>query len=50
MAGMAAGLALMIYVWLGTSIAFTWYVLIGTSATFLVAWAASLALREDSHA
>jgi solute:Na+ symporter, SSS family len=31
--GMAVGLALMLYVRFATSIAFTWYVLIGTVAT-----------------
>lgn len=41
MAGMAAGLAVMLYVRLGTNIAWTWYVLIGTSVTFLAALAAS---------
>src|SRR5207249_10115594 len=44
MAGMLAGLVLMIYVRLFTHIAFTWYVLIGTAATFLVGCAASFAL------
>ena len=42
MAGVAAGLATIVYVWLGTPIAFTWYVLIGTTVTFLVGLAASL--------
>jgi solute:Na+ symporter, SSS family len=36
-AGMAASLAVMLYVRLGTSIAWTWYVLIGTCVTFLTA-------------
>jgi SSS family transporter len=40
-AGMLAGLALMIYVRFGTSIAFTWYVLIGTAATVTVGAASS---------
>ena len=31
MCGMSAGLALMLYVRFATPIAFTWYVLIGTS-------------------
>ena len=42
MAGVAAGLAAILYVWLATPIAFTWYVLIGTTVTFLVGLAASL--------
>jgi len=41
MAGMSAGLLTTLYVKFGTPIAFTWYVLIGTSMTFLVGIAAS---------
>jgi solute:Na+ symporter, SSS family len=48
MAGVAAGLAAILYVWLATPIAFTWYVLIGTTVTFLVGLAASL--FEARHA
>jgi Na+/proline symporter len=47
--GMAAGLALMLYVRLRTPIAFTWYVLIGTSATFLVGLAASYLFKENNE-
>lgn len=39
--GMAAGLGVMLYVKFRTPIAFTWYVFIGTSATFFVGLAAS---------
>lgn len=42
MAGMVAGLIAMISVYAFTSIAFTWYVLIGTVVTFAVGWLASL--------
>jgi Na+/proline symporter len=42
MAGAAAGLLAILYVWLGTPIAFTWYVAIGTIVTFTVGLAASL--------
>jgi hypothetical protein len=42
MAGVVVGLAAILYVWLGTTIAFTWYVLIGTTATFTAGLAASL--------
>ena len=42
MAGVAAGLAAIALVRLRTPIAFTWYVLIGTTATFCVGWLASL--------
>ncbi|HEV2200545.1 MAG TPA: sodium:solute symporter [Bryobacteraceae bacterium] len=45
--GMATGLAAMLYVRLATSIAFTWYVVIGSAATFFVGLAIS-AFREDA--
>ena len=48
-AGMAAGLLTMLFVKTQTQIAWTWYVLIGTSATFLVAYAASFLLSERSR-
>jgi Na+/proline symporter len=41
-AGVALGLAAILYVWLATPIAFTWYVPIGTTATFTAGLAASL--------
>lgn len=40
-AGMVAGLAVMLFVWAGTRVAFTWYVFIGAAATCAVAWLAS---------
>lgn len=40
--GMAAGLALIVYVKFFTPLAWTWYVLVGTLATFLVGWSLSL--------
>jgi hypothetical protein len=46
MTGMVAGLILMLYVRQFTHIAFTWYVLIGTSATFLVGCGTSLVLGD----
>jgi SSS family solute:Na+ symporter len=46
MFGMAAGLATMLYVSLRTPIAFTWYVLIGTSVTFVAGLAASILWKE----
>ncbi len=45
--GMMAGLAVMLYVKFRTPIAFTWYVLIGTCATYLVGLAASVFLKEN---
>jgi Na+/proline symporter len=49
MVAMVAGLVLMIVVKQTTHIAFTWYVLIGTAATFLTGCAVSLILRESSN-
>jgi solute:Na+ symporter, SSS family len=46
---MFSGLAVMIAVKLWTHIAFTWYVLIGTSATFATGYFVSLLLGEPSH-
>jgi Na+/proline symporter len=49
MIAMIAGLALMIYIRFQTSIAFTWYVVIGTAATFSTGYVMSLFLKEPSH-
>jgi hypothetical protein len=40
---MASSIAVMLYVYFGTKIAWTWYGVIGSSVTFLVAWAVSYA-------
>jgi SSS family solute:Na+ symporter len=50
MIAMACGLALMLYIRFFTPIAFTWYVLIGSSATFAIGLAASFLLREKHSA
>jgi len=50
MCGMLAGLALMLYVRFATPIAFTWYVLIGTSMTFGTGLIVSLFLKENPRA
>jgi Na+/proline symporter len=42
MVGVACGLAVILYVCFETKIAFTWYVLIGTTVTFCTALLASL--------
>ena len=47
MCGMVAGLALMLYVRFATPIAFTWYVLIGTSMTFATGLLASFVVKEN---
>lgn len=46
MAGMVAGLAAMFYVKFGTTVAFTWYVLIGATVTFSTGWLLSFLLHE----
>ena len=46
MIGMSFGLSVMLYVKFQTSIAWTWYVLIGTTVTFLTALAASYLVTE----
>jgi solute:Na+ symporter, SSS family len=49
-AGMLCGLALNIYIWRWTHVAWTWYVTIGASTTFLVGYLASLAGKgRESH-
>ena len=50
MTGMLAGLALMLYVRFATHIAFTWWVLIGTSATFFVGVFVSMITKERANA
>jgi SSS family transporter len=41
MAGMVCGFALDLYLWLCTSVPFTWYVVLGSGTTFLVGYGAS---------
>jgi Na+/proline symporter len=48
MCGMSVGLAVMLFVRFATPIAFTWYVLIGTSATFATGLVASVLWNESS--
>jgi solute:Na+ symporter, SSS family len=50
MTAMFAGLALMLYVKFATPIAWTWYVLIGSSATFAAGIAASYVIKEKTRA
>ncbi len=49
MIGMAAGLISMLAVWHYSTIAFTWYVLIGTATTFTVGFAASCLIGNTKH-
>ncbi|HTZ84647.1 MAG TPA: sodium:solute symporter, partial [Candidatus Acidoferrales bacterium] len=41
MLGMLCGFALELYLWLGTRVPWTWWVMIGTCVTFTVGWLAS---------
>ncbi len=47
--GMICGLALNLYVWKWTSIAFTWYVTLGSITTFVVGYLASLILEPNAE-
>lgn len=47
--GMFFGLAAIVAVWRTTSVAYTWYVLIGSCVTFLVGAAVSRAVREKGE-
>jgi solute:Na+ symporter, SSS family len=49
MIAMIAGLLLMIYIRFETRIAFTWYVVIGTAATFSTGYVLSLFLKEPQY-
>jgi Na+/proline symporter len=42
MIGMLCGFAVELYIWLGTPVPWTWYVLIGTVVTFAVGYLLSL--------
>ncbi len=48
MVGMICGLALNLYLWLFTDVAFTWYVALGSAVTFAVGYAASLLMRKET--
>lgn len=47
--GMAASIALMLYILLATKIAWTWYALIGSMVTLFVAWIASFLFSSDTN-
>jgi len=48
MVGMACGFATELYLWLGTRLPWTWWVLIGTTVTFAVGWTASIIIGESA--
>src|SRR4030095_7607452 len=47
--GMAASIVLMLYILLGTKIAWTWYALIGSMTTLVVTLIASLVIRSSEN-
>lgn len=48
MLGMLIGFALNLYLWVFTGVAFTWYVVFGTTATFLAGYGASWLMPQPS--
>jgi SSS family solute:Na+ symporter len=46
LAGVSAGIALMVFVWLRLNVSWQWYVLIGSGVTFVVGYCASLLLER----
>jgi SSS family transporter len=49
MIGMLFGFAIELYLWLGTRVAWTWWVMIGGCVTFSVGFLSSLLLNWNSH-
>ncbi len=47
--GLAAGLAVGLYLWLATAVPWTWYVALGTMATFSIGYVASLFLSDPNN-
>jgi SSS family solute:Na+ symporter len=47
LAGVTAGIAVMIFVWWRLDVSWQWYVLIGSAATFAVGYATSLAFERE---
>lgn len=48
MIGMLAGFCIELYLWLGTHVPWTWWVMIGTAATFTLGYLASVVIRTDA--
>ena len=46
MIGMLCGFSIELYLWLGTKVPWTWWVMIGASLTFAVGWTVSLAFES----
>ena len=47
MVGMACGFTMELYLWLGTKVPWTWWVMIGTTVTFAVGWIASVFIGDS---
>jgi solute:Na+ symporter, SSS family len=45
--GMVCGFAVELYLWLGTRLPWTWWVMVGTAVTFGVGWVASAVWAEE---
>ena len=50
MAGMLLGFGVEVYLWVGTRIPWTWWVMIGTAVTFCAGWMASAAFASKGAA
>jgi len=48
MVGMACGFSMDLYLWLGTRVPWTWWVMIGTTVTFVVGWIVSVSIGDSS--
>ncbi|WP_263360059.1 sodium:solute symporter [Acidicapsa ligni] len=48
MIGMLCGFLLSMYLWLFTGVSFTWYVVLGSAATFAIGYAASMAMPRTN--
>jgi len=47
MVGMVCGFGIELYLWLGTRVPWTWWVMIGTCVTFGIGWTSSIVLQSD---
>ncbi len=47
MVGMLCGFATELYLWLGTRVSWTWWVMIGSGVTFAVGWVVSMAIVRE---
>src|SRR5262249_83908 len=49
MVGMLCGFILNVYLWKFTKVPFTWYVVLGSTATFAIGYAASFVLKDRNE-